>query len=126
MKKLTTTQKEYLTAANLFLWAYAQDFTAWFTGQWKRWKRTEYNLPQMVDKGALKAVKYGKKYVYTLPGKRANYSADIEHGLASTNALLRFKLLADSDGEFISEGYSDRWRSRSFPNGRSSIQTAGT
>jgi hypothetical protein len=103
MKKLTTTQREYLEVAHLFLWAYAQDFTAWFTGRWQRWKRTEYNLPQMVDKGALKTHKYGKKFVYAPPGKRASYSADIGHGLASTNALLRFKHSAE--GEFLSERF---------------------
>lgn len=103
MKRLTTTQKEYLKVAHLFLWAYAKDFTAWFTGKRKRWKRTEYNLPRMVEKGALKAVPHGNKLAYTVFGKRGDYTADIEHGLISTRALLRFKHSAD--GEFISERF---------------------
>jgi hypothetical protein len=101
MKRLTLTQQKYLEVALLFLWAEAADFTAWFTGEWKRWKRTEYNLPRMVDKGALKGVRHGKRLAYTVPGKRGRYAADVGHGLISTKALLRFKL--SGDGEFVSE-----------------------
>jgi hypothetical protein len=77
MKRLTPTQLEYLKAAELFLWAEAQDFTCWLTGQWKPWKRTQYNLPRMVKKGALTAVRHGKKLVYSVGKKRANNKADI-------------------------------------------------
>jgi hypothetical protein len=90
MKKNTLIQEEYLKAAEYFLWAEAKDFTEWFTGERKRWKRTEYNLPRMVKKGALIAVRHGKKLVYTIPTKRTKYKADIEHGLVCTKALLRF------------------------------------
>ena len=91
MKKLTPTQQEYLKVAELFLWAEATDFTFWFTGTRKRWKRTEYNLPRMVEKGALKTARYGRKLVYTVSGKGAKDTTDIEHGLICTKALLRFK-----------------------------------
>jgi hypothetical protein len=103
MKRLTPTQLEYLKAAELFLWAEAQDFTCWLTGQWKPWKRTQYNLPRMVKKGALTAVRHGKKLVYSVGKKRANNKADIEHGLICTKSLLRFNMARN--GEFISEKF---------------------
>lgn len=103
MKTLTPTQQEYLKVAELFLWAEAKDFTYWFTGQWKRWKRTEYNLPRMVEKGALTTVRRGKSLIYSSGKRRANNTADIEHGLICTKCLLRFK--AAKEGEFISENF---------------------
>lgn len=103
MNHLTPTQQEYLKVAEYFLWAEARDFTYWFTGMWKRWKRTEYNLPRMVEKGALTAVRHGNKLVYSAGKKRASYLADIEHGLICTKSLLRFK--ASKEGEFISESF---------------------
>jgi hypothetical protein len=109
MKKLTLTQKEYLEVAEYFLWALSVHFTVWFTGSWKRWKRTEYNLPRMVKKGALKTAKYGTRLAYTLPGRRAEYTQDIDHGIICTESLLRFKL--SQPGEIISERF---FRSLSF------------
>lgn len=100
MTSYTSTQREYQKVATFFLWSEATDFTAWFTGEWKRWKRTEYNLPRLVQKRALKAVRYGHKLVYTVPG---NKTADIEHGLICTKSLLRFKL--SKEGQFISESF---------------------
>lgn len=113
MKKLTTTQFEYLKAAELFLWALAVHFTVWFTGEWKRWKRTEYNLPRIVKKGALIAVRYRNKLVYTVSNKGANNPVDIEHGLTSTEALLMFK--AAANGEFVSERYLRSNQFKSIP-----------
>jgi hypothetical protein len=99
MKKLTPTQQEYLKAAELFLWAEATDFTFWFTGTRKRWKRTEYNLPRMVRKGVLKTSKSGKKLIYSVSGKGAGDPTGIKHGLICTKALLRFKVsIEGNDG----------------------------
>ena len=92
---------EYMRVADLFHWAEAMDFTAWFTGEWKRWKRTEYNLPRMVDKGAMVQKKYAKKLVYSVPKKRGGYSGHIHHGTVCTNALLRFK--TSKEGNFLPE-----------------------
>ena len=103
MKLPTLIQQEYLKVAEYFLWATQKDFTAWFTGEWKRWERTEHNLPLLVKSKHLKAVRYGRKLVYTLPTNRKTYKADIPHGLVSTKALLRFKL--SKDGKFISERF---------------------
>lgn len=103
MKRLTPTQEEYRKVAEYFLWATQRDFTCWFTGEWKQWKRTEYNLPRMVKKNAITAVRHGKKLVYSVGKKRANNTADIEHGLICTNSLLRFKL--SREGEFFSESF---------------------
>lgn len=103
MKRLTPTQEEYRKVAELFLWATQRDFTQWFTGEAKPWKRTQYNLPRMVRKGALTAVRYGKKLVYSTGKKRAGNTADIEHGLICTESLLRFK--SARVGDFIPESF---------------------
>lgn len=103
MRTLTPTQKEFRKVAEYFLWAEAKHFTYFFTGQWKRWKRTEYNLPKMVEKGALTAVRYGKNLVYSVGSKRAGNTSDIEHGLICTESLLRFR--DSKHGEFISESF---------------------
>lgn len=103
MNTLTPTQQEYLKVAELFLWAEQRDFTYWFTGEWKRWKRTEYHLPRLVEKGALTAVYHGKQLVYSVGKKRANNTADIEHGIISTRCLQRFKVA--KDGQFIPERF---------------------
>ena len=103
MKALSTTQQEYLKAAEVFLCANAQDFTAWFTGHRKRWKRTEYNLPRMVAKGALTRIRYGRRYVYRLARKRPIHKAHVLHGLISTKALLRFKQSVEA--QFLAENF---------------------
>lgn len=103
MKPLTPTQEEYRKVAEYFLWAEARDFTYFFTGEWKRWKRTEYNLPRLVKKGALTAVKCGRKLVYSTGRGKIDNTADIEHGLICTKSLLRFK--ASKEGDFISENF---------------------
>jgi hypothetical protein len=56
-----------------------------------------------VTKGALTAVRYGHKLVYTAGSQKANNTADIEHGLMCTKSLLRFK--AAREGKFISENF---------------------
>ena len=103
MKKLTFTQKEMMKLAEVFLWAEAMDYTVGLVGEEKRLKKTEYNLPRLVEKGALLAVRHGKKLVYTIPNKRTKYSADIDHGLICTKSLL--KVLSTSQGEVVSERF---------------------
>ena len=71
--KLTSTQLEYLKAADLLKRAEARDFTALLTGESKRWGRTERVLRQLVSKGSLTAIRHGRKLVYSLPSKRSEY-----------------------------------------------------
>lgn len=89
------------------MWAEQKDYTAWQTGEWKRWKRTEYTLPILVKRKKLKAVRYGNKLVYTLPGYRKSRAKaeEIEHGLICTKALLRFKMSVKSEYKVISEKF---------------------
>ena len=95
MKKLTLTQKEMMKLAEIYLWAEAMDYTLGMTGVEKRLKKTEYNLPRLVEKGALMAVRHGKKLVYTIPNKRTKYSADIEHGQCIQGTIPR----PETDGD---------------------------
>ena len=103
MESLTPTQQKIRRVAEYFLWARQQDFTYWFTGKWGRSKMIEYNLPRMVEKGAITAVRFGRHLVYSAGKKRANNTADIEHGLISTEGLLRVKTA--KSGEIISENF---------------------
>ena len=111
MKQLTLCQKQYMSVAELFLWSEALDFTQWFTSTRKRWKRTEYTLPRLVQKKRLRAVQYGRKLVYTASQKAS--VEHIPHGLACTKALLRFK--QSNDGVYISERFFRRHGHRAIP-----------
>jgi hypothetical protein len=103
MKALTPTEQNYQKVSELFLWAKQRHFTYYFTGEWKRWGRTERALLGLVRKGALTAVRHGKELVYSVGNKRANNTADIEHGLISTECLLRIKVA--QEGEFVPESF---------------------
>jgi hypothetical protein len=71
----------------------------WFTGEERtRHKRTEYNLPRLVQKGVLQEVRFGRKKVYSAWGSRQH----LRHGLACTEGFIRFHL-ADPTGMPIAE-----------------------
>ncbi len=111
MKVPTPSQLQFMSVAELFLWAEGLDFTEWILGTRTRWKRTEYTLPKLVRGGKLRAVRFGKKLVYTA-GRRASFE-QIPHGLACTKSLLRFK--HSGEGAYVSEGYFKRHGYQSIP-----------
>lgn len=103
---LTISQKRYLAAAQVFHCAYQEHFTLWFTGEWKRSKRTEVILPRLVKKGLLVCVKHGKKKVYVCPRKarRPGFLAEVYHGLNCTEGLIRC-WWSDMKAEIIEERF---------------------
>lgn len=111
MKELTLYQQKYLSLAELFLWAEGLDFTEWILGTRTRWKRTEYTLPRLVRGGKLRTVRHGKKLVYTASKKAS--TQHIDHGLACTRALLRFK--KSKKGVYVAESYFKRHGYKSIP-----------
>lgn len=111
MKTPTPSQLQFISAAELFLWAEGLDFTEWILGTRKRWKRTEYTLPRLVRGGKLFSVRFGKKLVYTA-GRRASVE-HISHGLACTKSLLRFK--HSGEGAYVSERYFKRHGYQTIP-----------
>ena len=60
----------------------------WLTGEVKRHHRTEKMLLRLVRKGKLVAKNDGRKVIYTVPRRKNN--RDVRHGLACTEALVRF------------------------------------
>jgi hypothetical protein len=113
MKQYTLSQAEIIEVVKLLMWAYTRHIVLWFTGEEKRCKRIEYNLPRIVDKGGLKVFKEGQKFVYTLPGNKANDTAHMEHGLICAECLLRFKL--SQTGEFVSERFFREFNFKPIP-----------
>ena len=92
----TIPKRDYIKTAQLFHWATALHFIMWFTGLFKRHKRTEVILPRLVKKGKLTVAKYGKKNVYSVPRRNKkringkNYYPLFEHGIGCTEGLVRF------------------------------------
>lgn len=111
MDRLTLFQEQFMSVAELFLWAEGLDFTEWILGTRTRWKRTEYTLPKLVRGRKLRAVRFGKKLVYTA-GRRASIE-HISHGLACTKSLLRFK--HSGEGAYVSESYFKRHGYQTIP-----------
>ena len=82
----------------------ARDFTVFLTGEDKRYKAVEYNLPVLVNKKMLLRERYGRSgFIYKLKGRGGIQDAKIRHDLISTDALLRFKL--SKDGIFYGERF---------------------
>ena len=120
----TIPKREYLRVAQSFHWAYADHYKLVFTGRNERHKRTEVMLPRLVRLNKLRALRYGKKLVYSAPrrtkGKpkdhffgnekaRKIYENDmlieffqVDHGLACTEGLVRF-WLSDNEGVIFPE-----------------------
>jgi hypothetical protein len=82
-------QETFKDAAQVFHWATKRHFELWFTGAApKRHRRTEMVLKKLVDKGRLRAIRYGRQLIYSLPRKGS--LALVRHGLACTECLVRF------------------------------------
>ena len=116
----------YMEAAQVFHWATKEHFILWFTGKLERHRRTESTLYRLVQKDRLRCVRFGKRLIYTvprrtrgeiptLPKEKTKYEAGasekaingrnkIVHGLACTEALVRF-YRSSADGEIIAERY---------------------
>ena len=144
MARHTIPIDRYMEAAQEFHWATKEHFSLWFTGRLDRHRRTESVLQKLVQKDRLRCVKFGKRLVYTVPrrtkGKiptliteKTTYEAGVSekavvgankivHGLACTEALVRF-WRSRMDGEIIAERYFygfgavPEWGIR-YPNGK--------
>jgi hypothetical protein len=119
----------YLDVAQVFHWATKEHFIMWFSGETKRHRRTETVLARLVRRNKLKAVRYGKRLIYTVPRKVKGQTLDelarlkkVAHGLACTECLVRF-YRSRMDGEIIAERFFYRtgsvpeWGIR-YPNGK--------
>lgn len=103
----------FIEAAQGFHWAAMRHYQLWFTGQEaKRHRRSETVLRRLSERGKLRAVRYGKKLVYSLPRKTKNFDeldglTRIRHGLACTECLVRF-YRSRMDCEIIPERFFRR------------------
>jgi hypothetical protein len=126
MTRKTIPIQRYIEAAQVFHWATKEHFILWFTGKLNRHRRTESTLHRLVQKDRLRCVRFGKRLVYTVPRrtkgksptlakekivyeagkseKAMNGRNKIVHGLACTEALVRF-FRSRSGGEIIPERY---------------------
>jgi hypothetical protein len=126
MARKTIPIQRYLEAAQVFHWATIEHFILWFSGVRMRHRRTECVLRKLVQKGKLRSVRFGKRLVYTVPRRskgrkpvitkeKATYEPGknekaiagrnkIVHGLACTEALVRF-WRSDMTGEIIAERF---------------------
>lgn len=74
----------------------ARHATIFLTGEDKRYKAVEYNLPVLTRKNVLLRVRDGRYgFVYKLRGRGGLQTEKIYHDITSTKALLRFKVSAE-------------------------------
>ncbi len=106
----TIPKEKYLELSQVFHWATKQHYVLMLTGRVERHRRTETMLPRLVTRGRLTATYYGKKLVYCALRKNrkriagSKYYPTIEHGLACTEALVRFSV-SDPNCVLIAERY---------------------
>lgn len=106
----TIPKERYLELSQVFHWATKQHYILMLTPKIDRHRRTEVMLPRLVRKGKLTATYYGKKLVYCALRKNrkricgSQYYPTIAHGLACTEALVRFSI-SDPNCEVIGERY---------------------
>uniref|UniRef100_A0A7V3N4Y3 Replication-relaxation n=1 Tax=candidate division CPR3 bacterium TaxID=2268181 RepID=A0A7V3N4Y3_UNCC3 len=106
----TIPKERYLELSQVFHWATKEHYILMLTKKIERHRRTETMLPRLVRKGKLSATYYGKKLVYCALRKNRKrisgneYYPTIEHGLACTEALVRF-CVSDPNCELIAERY---------------------
>src|SRR5262245_668088 len=101
MAKQTIPLEKYIEASHVFHWAKKRHYELWFTGQTRtRHRRTEHVLNRLVKNGRLNEVWYEGVKNYT--DKR--HTAEIVHGLACTECLVRL-YLSDRQGTVIPERY---------------------
>ena len=119
----------YLDVAEVFHWAAMPHYALWFTGNSQRHRRTETVLKRLVKNGKLRAIRYDKRLIYSVPrrvrGKRNDELwglSKVAHGLACTECLVRI-WRSRMDGEVIAErffyslGSVPEWGIR-YPNGK--------
>ena len=119
----------YLDVAEVFHWATMSHYVLWFTGSNKRHRRTETVLKRLVKNGKLRAIRHGKRLIYSVPRRVRGKSNDelwglskVVHGLACTECLVRI-WRSRMDGEVIAErffyglGSVPEWGIR-YPNGK--------
>jgi hypothetical protein len=119
----------YIDVAQVFHWAKKEHFILWFTGTTKRHRRTESVLNRLVKRNRLRAVRYGKRLIYSVPRRLKGKTLDelsgltkVPHGLACTESLVRV-FRSRMDGEVIPErffygcGSVPEWGIR-YPNGK--------
>jgi hypothetical protein len=119
----------YLDVAEAFHWATRLDYVLWFTGSYRRHRRTETVLKRLVKNGKLRAIRYGKQLIYSVPRRVKGKSDDelwglskVVHGLACTKCLVN-TWRSRMDGEVIAErffyglGSVPEWGIR-YPNGK--------
>lgn len=97
----STSQNEYLKAAQHFHWATKDHYNIWLYGSVERSRRTEIILPRLAKKwvdpktrkNSLFATRYEKRIVYTCPRRvrNPNILHKIPHGLGVTECLVRIK-----------------------------------
>lgn len=127
MTRNTIPMDWYIDVAQVFHWAKREHFSLWFTGSTKRHRRTESVLNRLVRGKKLRAVRFGKRLVYSVPrksklGDEFSGLTKVIHGLACTECLVRF-YRSRMDGEVIAErffyglGSVPEWGIR-YPNGK--------
>src|SRR5215216_555292 len=108
MTSNTIPTSEYDKVFDVVNWIYKRQLQLMLTGQAsKRHTRTEKVLARYTKRGKLRAVKFERKFVYTLPRKSKNFNefeglAKIRHGLACTECLIRI-YLSDKECTIVPE-----------------------
>lgn len=102
MRHSNIPSEDYLEVGQVFHQAYARHYAAWFTGTWRRHKRTEQILPRLVKQGKLRRLRWGKAYVYAVPRISRGTKKNIAHAIACTEAEVRCKR-GDLSGQVIPE-----------------------
>lgn len=94
----------YIEASRVFHWATMRHFCIWFTGSYRRHRRTETVLRRLSRRGILRTFKYGKKLVYSSKKVKDEFEglAKLKHGLVCTECLVRF-YRSRTDGMVIAE-----------------------
>jgi hypothetical protein len=101
MSKQTITIESYKDALEVFHWATKRHFQLWFTGQNQtRHRRTESVLVRLTKNKVAVSHLYQGKLIYSK--KRA--LAEVVHGLACTECLVRF-YRSNMDGTAVPEKY---------------------
>ena len=106
MSRHTIPMDLYIEASQVFHWATMRHFCIWFTGSYRRHRRTETVLRRLSKRGILRTFKYGKKLVYSSKQVKDEFEglAKVNHGLACTECLVRF-YRSRTEGMIVAEKY---------------------
>ncbi len=108
----TPSENDFLEVMKVSVWWTMRHLQMLFTGQaHRRHRRTETLLRRLAKKGKLRAVRYGRKLIYSVPRRSKGTKEDefagfskVAHGLAVTECLVRF-YLSNPDGTMVAERY---------------------